>query len=99
MFANSDVTIGVAVSSWMCSVTEHPPMLPGQSKVELYAALRRDSRDGMSNRALQCKYGVTWSTVNKALTSGLVAATHENRFGAAVEAGSVHAADRRAPAH
>ena len=44
-------------------------MPPGQSKVELYAALRRDSRDGMSNRALQCKYGVTWSTVNKALTS------------------------------
>jgi len=32
--------------------------------------LRRDSRDGMSNRAVQCKYGVTWSTVNKAaLTS------------------------------
>ncbi|MER7407851.1 hypothetical protein ABT373_36595 [Streptomyces sp. NPDC000070] len=28
-------------------------MPPGQSKVELYAALRRDSRDGMSNRALQ----------------------------------------------
>lgn len=44
-------------------------MPPGQSKVELYAALRRDSRDGMSNRALQCKYGVTWSTVDKALTS------------------------------
>ncbi|MGI5430816.1 hypothetical protein [Streptomyces sp. CA-179760] len=44
-------------------------MPPGQSKVELYAALPRDSRDGMSNRALQCKYGVTWSTVNKALTS------------------------------
>ena len=43
-----------------------PPMPPGQSKVELYAGLRRDSRDGMSNRALQCKYGVTWSTVNKA---------------------------------
>ncbi|MDH6493557.1 hypothetical protein [Streptomyces sp. SAI-127] len=41
-------------------------MPPGQSEVELYAALRRDSRDGMSNRALQCKYGVTWSTVNKA---------------------------------
>ncbi|PNG22507.1 hypothetical protein [Streptomyces cahuitamycinicus] len=41
----------------------------GQSQVELYAALRRDSRDGMSNRALECKYGVTWSTVNKALTS------------------------------
>lgn len=44
-------------------------MPPGQSKVGLYAALRCDSRDGMSNRELQCKYGVTWSTVNKALTS------------------------------
>lgn len=41
-------------------------MPPGQSKVELYAALRRDSRDGMSNRALQCKYGATWSTVTSA---------------------------------
>ncbi|WP_026178597.1 hypothetical protein [Streptomyces hokutonensis] len=41
-------------------------MPPGQSKVELYAAPRRDSRDGMSNQALQCKYGVTWGTVNKA---------------------------------
>jgi hypothetical protein len=53
----------------------------------------------MSNRALQCTYGVTWSTVNKAPDHGLAAATHDNRFGAAVEAGSVHAADRRDPAH
>ncbi|MFI6463007.1 hypothetical protein [Streptomyces sp. NPDC050538] len=30
---------------------------------------------------------------------GLAAATHDYRFGAAVEAGSVHAADRRDPAH
>lgn len=74
-------------------------MPPGQSKVELYAVLRRDSRDGMPNRALQCKYGVTWSTVNKAPDLGLAAATHDNRFGATVEAGSVHAADRREPAH
>ncbi|MGW2572104.1 hypothetical protein [Streptomyces sp. NPDC001537] len=36
-------------------------MPPGQWMVESYAALRRDCRDGMSNRALQCKYGVTWS--------------------------------------
>lgn len=28
-------------------------MPPGQSKVELYAALRRDAREGMSNRALR----------------------------------------------
>ena len=38
-----------------------------QSRVDLYAALRRDSAAGLSNRALQRKYGVTWSTVNKAL--------------------------------
>ncbi|WDV56623.1 hypothetical protein PV963_43060 [Streptomyces coeruleorubidus] len=74
-------------------------MPPGQSKVELYAALRRDSRDGMSNRALQCKYGVTWSTVTQALTSAWPQQRTDNRFGAAVEAGSVHAADRRDPAH
>ncbi|GGN96087.1 hypothetical protein GCM10011579_097140 [Streptomyces albiflavescens] len=74
-------------------------MPPGQSKVELYAALRRDSRDGMSNRALQCKYGVTWSNGQQGPDLGLAAATHDNRFGAAVEAGSVHAADRRDPAH
>ena len=35
-----------------------PPMPPGQSKVELYAALRRDAREGMSNRALERKYRV-----------------------------------------
>jgi transposase len=40
-----------------------------RSRVELYAALRRDSHAGMSNRALQRKYGVTWSTVDKALNS------------------------------
>ncbi|WP_019069006.1 hypothetical protein [Streptomyces hokutonensis] len=28
-------------------------MPPGQSKAELYAALRRDAREGMSNRAEQ----------------------------------------------
>lgn len=44
-------------------------MLPGQSKVELYAALRRDAREGMSNRALERKYRVGWRTVQKALSS------------------------------
>jgi integrase len=33
-------------------------VLPRQSKVELYAAIRRDSRAGMSGRALEHKYGV-----------------------------------------
>lgn len=45
--------------------------MPGPSRIELYAALRRDAHAGLSNRALQRKYGVTWSTVNKALTSVL----------------------------
>jgi hypothetical protein len=44
-------------------------MPPGQSKVELYAALRRDSRAGLSDRALERKYGVGWRTVQQALSS------------------------------
>jgi hypothetical protein len=36
--------------------------VPRQSKVELYAAIRRDSRAGMSGRALEHKYGVTRRT-------------------------------------
>ena len=44
-------------------------MSPGQPKVELYAALRRDARQRMSNRALERKYQVGWRTVQKALSS------------------------------
>ncbi|WP_435283015.1 IS21 family transposase [Streptomyces koelreuteriae] len=41
-----------------------------KSKVELYAAIRRDHRQGgLSMRALEHKYGVTWRTVRKALDS------------------------------
>ncbi|MFJ9506708.1 IS21 family transposase [Streptomyces sp. ARC12] len=39
------------------------------SKVELYAAIRRDHRGGMSMRELERKHGVTWRTVRKALDS------------------------------
>jgi transposase len=39
------------------------------SKVELYAAIRRDARAGMSGRALERKYGVGRRTVIKALSS------------------------------
>lgn len=42
--------------------------LPG-SRVELYAAIRRDARSGMSNRALQRKHGVGYRTVAAALES------------------------------
>ncbi|MFE0358790.1 IS21 family transposase [Streptomyces nigra] len=38
-----------------------------QSKVDLYAAIRRDYRGGMSQRALQRKHNVTWRTVRRAL--------------------------------
>lgn len=38
-------------------------------KVELYAAIRRDHRAGLSGRALERKYGVTWRTVRRALDS------------------------------
>ncbi|MEU1393601.1 MULTISPECIES: IS21 family transposase [unclassified Nonomuraea] len=39
------------------------------SKIELYAAIRRDSRAGMASRTLQHKYGVGFRTVQKALAS------------------------------
>jgi hypothetical protein len=42
--------------------------LPG-SRVELYAAIRRDARSGMSNRALQRKHGVGHRTVAAGLES------------------------------
>jgi hypothetical protein len=43
--------------------------MPQMSKVELYAAIRRDHRGGMSMRELERKHGVTWRTVRKALDS------------------------------
>ncbi|WP_171111782.1 MULTISPECIES: IS21 family transposase [Streptomyces] len=39
------------------------------SKVELYAAIRRDHRGGMTMRELERKYNVAWRTVRKALDS------------------------------
>ncbi|MGW8687079.1 hypothetical protein ACWGNN_39810 [Streptomyces sp. NPDC055817] len=38
-----------------------------QSKVELYAAIRKDHQMGMSLRALQRRHNVTWRTVRRAL--------------------------------
>ncbi|BDD82322.1 transposase [Tsukamurella pulmonis] len=39
------------------------------SKVELFAAIRRDLRAGVSRRAIQAKYQVTWRTVDAAAGS------------------------------
>ena len=43
--------------------------MPPKSKVDLYAAIRRDARAGMSNRAVQRKYGVGFRTVKAAMES------------------------------
>ncbi|MFD8546843.1 winged helix-turn-helix transcriptional regulator [Streptomyces sp. NPDC059649] len=43
--------------------------MPQTSKAELYAAIRRDHRGGMSMRELERKHGVTWWRVRKALGS------------------------------
>src|SRR4051812_26019835 len=43
--------------------------MPQMSKVELYAAIRRDHRGGTSMRELERKHGVTWRTVRKVLDS------------------------------
>ncbi len=39
------------------------------SRVELYAAIRRDARAGLSGREIQRKHGVGWRTVQSALAS------------------------------
>jgi hypothetical protein len=44
-------------------------MLPPKSKVDLYAAIRRDARAGMSHRALMREYEVGFRTVKAALES------------------------------
>ncbi|WP_370891302.1 hypothetical protein [Janibacter sp. GXQ6167] len=41
----------------------------GESRVALYAAIRREARAGMSNRALQHKHGVGYRTAPAALNS------------------------------
>ncbi|MFF2308379.1 hypothetical protein ACFVVP_38495 [Streptomyces sp. NPDC058128] len=45
-------------------------MLP-KSKVDLYAAIRRDAKAGLSLRAVMRKYGVGYETVQRALVSAL----------------------------
>ncbi|MEU8301796.1 hypothetical protein AB0C04_31480 [Micromonospora sp. NPDC048909] len=44
--------------------------MPSMSKADLFAAIRRDSRAGLSMRALARKYQVSRRTVRSALSSG-----------------------------
>ncbi|MFB7419807.1 hypothetical protein ACFC1L_34975 [Streptomyces sp. NPDC056210] len=43
--------------------------MPQMSKLELYAAIRRDHRAGMKMRELERKHNVSWRTVRKAVDS------------------------------
>lgn len=43
--------------------------MPPMSKVELYAAIRRDHRAGMKMWTLERKYNVSWRTARKAVDS------------------------------
>lgn len=43
--------------------------MPRMSKIELYAAIRRDHRGGMKIREIERKYNVSWRTVRKAVDS------------------------------
>ena len=43
--------------------------MPVASRVELFAAIRRDARAGMSGRAIERKHGVGYRTVAQALGS------------------------------
>jgi len=60
----------LASGPWLCSARRGARVLPN-SKVDLYAAIRRDARTGMAMRALMRKYGVGYKTVQRALTSAL----------------------------
>ncbi|MFY1678701.1 MULTISPECIES: hypothetical protein [unclassified Streptomyces] len=44
-----------------CALHDEGAGVPPKSKVDLYAAIRRDARTGMSVRALKRKYGVALS--------------------------------------
>ncbi|WP_420716488.1 HAD-IA family hydrolase [Streptomyces sp. H27-H1] len=60
----------LASGAWLCSARRGARVLL-KSKVDLYTAIRRDARGGMSLRALVRKYGVGYETVQKALISAL----------------------------
>ena len=55
--------------------------MPQMSKVELYAAIRRDHRGGMRMRELERKYNVAWRTVRKALDSAWPSRTRAESSG------------------
>lgn len=44
-------------------------MVPEKSKVELYAAIRRDAQRGLSKREIARSYNVGYSTIAKAMDS------------------------------
>ena len=71
--------------------------MPPMSKFFLFAAIRRDSRAGLSVRALARKYQISRRTVRFGAEFG-VAGTAQADAAAALEAGPVQAGHRRHPA-
>ncbi|WP_214416411.1 hypothetical protein [Sphaerisporangium fuscum] len=69
LFVSFDRTMWHVVRSWMRFAVEERP--PAPSKVELYAAIRRDARAGMSGPAIEKKYRVGRRTIVKALSIGV----------------------------
>ena len=69
MFAKFDVTFGVAFGVEGCVAASRELLMPVASRVELYAAIRRDARAGISGREIERTHGVGYRTVRDALGS------------------------------
>lgn len=66
MFASFGATCAGASIGWS---EERALPMPPMSKIDLFAAIRRDAREGLSGRALAVKYRVSRRTVKAALAS------------------------------
>lgn len=69
LLVSSGSTWGLARGRMACLGGEGALEVPVLSRVELYAAIRRDSRAGKSSRAIEHEYGVGRKTVRQALAS------------------------------
>lgn len=54
-----------------CALHDEGARVLPNSKVDLYAAIHRDARTGISTRALMREYGAGFNTVQRALASAL----------------------------
>lgn len=64
-------TPGCLLRDHGCALHDEGARVLPKSKVDLYAAIRRDAKAGLSLRAVMRKYGVGYETVQRALVSAL----------------------------